>query len=132
MDLSTFLESHQSSELYARAGFRLLSYGDGKARMECPVGAATQNMNGDLHGGLLAMLVDEVGTVALASADREGRPGVTTDLSVAYLNPGRPPRVVAEARTLKVGRTLGVVLVEIVGEDGKLVASGRMTKFMGR
>jgi acyl-coenzyme A thioesterase 13 len=77
------------------------------------------------------LLVDEAGTVALASADREGRPGVTTDLAISYLRPGLPPRVIAEARTLKVGRTLGFVQVDILGEDGALVASGRMTKFMG-
>jgi acyl-coenzyme A thioesterase 13 len=100
--------------------------------MECPVAGPTQNVNGALHGGVIALLVDEAGTVALASADREGRPGVTTDLTISYLRPGRPPSVIAEARTLKVGRTLGTVQVDILGGDGALVASGRMTKFMGR
>jgi acyl-coenzyme A thioesterase PaaI-like protein len=32
---------------------------------------------------------------------------------------------------LKVGRTLGYVQVDVTGGDGKLVAQGRMTKFMG-
>jgi uncharacterized protein (TIGR00369 family) len=128
--LTDFLERHCSNEIYARCGLKLLNYGEGLAEMECPVAGLTLNVNGDLHGGILALLVDEAGTVALASADRGGRPGVTTDLSVAYLNPGRPPRVIAMARALKVGRTLGTVLVDVVGDDGKLVASGRMTKFM--
>ena len=132
VDLTDFLERHRATDIYARSGLRLLSHGDGEARMECPVIPATQNVNGDLHGGLIALLVDEAGTVALASADRDGRPGVTTDLSVSYLNPGRPPRVIAQARTLKIGRTLGTVQVDVLGEDGRLVATGRMTKFMGR
>jgi acyl-coenzyme A thioesterase 13 len=131
-DLTSFLARHEATEVYRQAGFRLLAHGDGAARMECPVGPATQNVNGDLHGGILATLVDEVGTVALASLDREGRPGVTTDLNVSYLSPGRAPRVIAEARALKVGRLLGYVQVDVRGEDGKLVAQGRMTKFMGR
>jgi acyl-coenzyme A thioesterase 13 len=131
-DLAQFLERHRSTEPYARSGLRLLSHGDGQARMECPVSGPTQNVNGSLHGGMIALLVDEAGTVALASADREGRPGVTTDLAISYLAPALPPRVIAEARTLKVGKTLGFVQVDIRGEDGTLVASGRMTKFMGR
>jgi len=131
-DLSQFLARHEATGVYRQAGFRLIDYGDGVARMECPVGPSTQNVNGDLHGGILATLVDEVGTVALASLDREGRPGVTTDLNVSYLSPGRAPRVVAEARALKIGRVLGYVQVDVRGEDGNLVAQGRMTKFMGR
>jgi uncharacterized protein (TIGR00369 family) len=94
------------------------------------VAGPTQNVNGNLHGGVIALLVDEAGTVALASADHQGRPGVTTDLAISYLRPGKPPRVIAEARALKVGRTLGFVQVDILGDDGALVASGRMTKFM--
>lgn len=129
-DLSQFLDLHRATEIYARCGLKLLSHGGGLSRMECPVSGINLNVNGDLHGGLIALLVDEAGTVALASADRSGRPGVTTDLTVSYLSPGRPPRVIAEARALKVGRTLGTVQVDVLGEDGKLVASGRMTKFM--
>jgi acyl-coenzyme A thioesterase 13 len=131
-DLSHFLARHEATDVYRRAAFRLLDHGDGMARMECLVGPATQNVNGDLHGGIVATLVDEVGTVALASLDRQGRPGVTTDLNVSYLSPGRAPWVIAEARALKVGRTLGYVQVDVRGEDGTLVAQGRMTKFMGR
>ncbi|MHB8420390.1 MAG: PaaI family thioesterase [Myxococcales bacterium] len=131
-DLTAFLEEHRSTKLYRFAGFRLVSHGAGEAVMECPVGPETQNVNGDLHGGILALLVDEAGTVALASSDRDGRPGVTTDLNVSYLSPGRPPLVRALAKTLKVGKRLGYVQVDIVGAgDGKLIAQGRMTKFMG-
>ncbi len=130
-DLEKFLLQHRSTPLYQFAGFQLISHGDGEAIMECAVGPSTQNVNGDLHGGILALLVDEAGTVALASRDRDGRPGVTTDLNVSYLSPGRPPAVRAVARALKVGRTLGYVQVDVTGGDGKLVAQGRMTKFMG-
>lgn len=130
-DIEKFLEQHCGTKLYQFAGFRLVSFGNGEAVMECAVVPETQNVNGDLHGGILALLVDEAGTVALACRDRDGRPGVTTDLNVSYLSPGKPPAVRAVARALKVGRTLGYVQVDILGGDGKLVAQGRMTKFMG-
>jgi len=102
-DPAQFLERHRSTQPYARSGLKLLDHGGGRARMECPVDGSTQNINGTLHGGIIALLVDEAGTVALVGADREGRSGVTTDLSISYLTPGKPPRVVAEAQTLKVG-----------------------------
>jgi acyl-coenzyme A thioesterase 13 len=130
LPLEDFLVLHEATPLFKFTGFRLLSYGGGRAEMECPVAGPTQNVNGFLHGGVLALLVDEAGTVALASEDRDGRPGVTTDLNVSYLTPGLPPRVVARARALKVGRTLGYVQVDIFNDDGKLVAQGRMTKYM--
>lgn len=132
MDLEDFLSRHRATALFEFAGFRLLSHGGGLAEMECPVTEKTQNVNGDLHGGILALLIDEAGTVALASKDRLGRPGVTTDLNVTYVAPGRPPWVRAVARALRVGRTLGYVQVDVSDEEGKLVAQGRMTKFMGR
>jgi len=130
-DLARFLEQHRGTKLYRFAGFRLLSHGDGQAVMECPVTPETQNVNGDLHGGILALLVDEAGTVALASRDRDGRPGVTTDLNLTCLTPGKPPHVRAVAKALKVGKRLGYVQVDVLGSDGTLVAQGRMTKFMG-
>jgi acyl-coenzyme A thioesterase 13 len=130
-DIEKFLAQHRGTKLYRFAGFHLVSFGDGEAVMECGVVPETQNVNGDLHGGILALLVDEVGTVALACRDRDGRPGVTTDLNVSYLAPGKPPTVRAVARALKVGRTLGYVQVDVTGGDGRLVAQGRMTKFMG-
>ncbi len=130
-DIEPFLIRHRENSLYRFAGFRLLSHGGGMAEMECPLTEATRNVNGDLHGGILALLVDEAGTVAIASADRDGRPGVTTDLNLSCLAPGRPPAVKAVARALRVGRTLGYVQVDVFGGDGKLIAQGRMTKFMG-
>ncbi len=130
--LDDFLARHRENPLYRFSGFRLLSYGGGRAEVECPVGPSTANVNGDLHGGILALLVDEAGTVALASGDRDGRPGVTTDLNVTYLSPGRPPAVRAVTVALRIGKTLGYVQVDVLGPDEKLVAQGRMTKFMGR
>src|SRR5687767_7981375 len=69
------------------AGKELLSLEGGKARARLPVGEAVQNPNGALHGGAVATLVDVVGTLAIMSADREHRPGVSTDLNVSWLSP---------------------------------------------
>jgi acyl-coenzyme A thioesterase 13 len=114
-------------------GVNIVSYGDGRAHVEMPVAPALLNPNGHLHGGALAMLVDHAGTLAIMTADREGRPGVTTDLNVSYFAPAPGGDVaVADATVLKIGKTLAFVSVDVRrAGDGTLVAQGRMTKFQG-
>jgi acyl-coenzyme A thioesterase 13 len=117
----------------AGLGTRLVSWGDGQARLELEVVPAIQNVNGALHGGAIATLVDHAGTIAILAADREGRAGVSTDLNVTFLAaaPGGST-VTADAQVLKIGRTLAFVTVDVRrAGDGALVAQGRMTKFQG-
>lgn len=114
-------------------GFRIVSYGEGKARAELDCTLAVQNLNGMLHGGATAALIDHVGTVAIMSADRESRPGVTTDLNVTYLAPAATGgKVYADATVLKIGKIMAYVTVDVRrAEDDVLVAQGRMSKYQG-
>jgi acyl-coenzyme A thioesterase 13 len=115
----------------ALTGCEIVRSGEGHATLRLPVGDTLLNMGGSLHGGAVATLVDVSGTIAIITADRQGRPGVTTDLNVSYFAPGKGV-VVAEARVLKVGRTLAFVAVDVTREsDSVLVGQGRMTKFLG-
>jgi acyl-coenzyme A thioesterase 13 len=117
----------------ALCGFRVIQYGEGKAKVELDVTPTVQNPLGFLHGGCIATMVDHVGTIAIMSAHKQGLPGVTTDLNATYLAPAAAgSTVVADAQVLKVGKTLAFVTVDIRrAADGVLVAQGRMTKFMG-
>lgn len=105
----------------------------GTATVSIPVSDAVCNMVGTLHGGAIATLVDVAGTIAIMSQDRDGRPGVTTDLNTSYFSAGRPGEtILAKATALKNGKTLAFVTVDLVeAESGRLLAQGRMTKFMG-
>src|SRR4051812_12811177 len=89
----------------ALAGMELLEAGDGRARVRLLVSEAVQNFNGALHGGAVATLVDDAGTIAIITADRDSRPGVSTDLNVSWFSPAPGGSIViAEATVLKVGR----------------------------
>ena|SRR5437016_1327187 len=114
-------------------GERIVSAENGRARMELPVGPSVLNPGGFLHGGALATLVDSAGTVAIMAApsNPDHKPGVTTDLNISYLAPTREGVVTADARAIKVGRTLAFADVEVRRADGTVVATGRITKFMG-
>jgi acyl-coenzyme A thioesterase 13 len=127
------------AQLFASCGFdkslkglTLVSVEGDVAVAKIEVCEDVSNMLGTLHGGAIATLVDDVGTVAVMSADRDGRPGVTTDLNVSYFRAAQHGMTVTiEGRCLKAGRTLAFVQVDLKDADGKLLAQGRMTKFMG-
>jgi acyl-coenzyme A thioesterase 13 len=117
----------------ALTGLEILESGEGRARARILVVETMQNLFGNLHGGAIATLVDDIGTLAIISADREHRLGVTTDLNVSYFAPGRAgSAILVEGKVLKIGRTLSAVMVDLRREeDGVLIAQGRMTKHMG-
>lgn len=117
----------------ALTGMRVETVGEGRAVVLLDVGDSVLNPVGTLHGGAIATLVDDAGTLAIMSADAEGRSGVTTDLNVSYLAAAPLGTTVrADARALKTGATLAFVEVDVRGADGRLLAQGRMTKFMPR
>lgn len=110
--------------------FRAVEVGGGKASFECDVTEEVKNRMGSLHGGVIATLVDDAGTAAIASADAEGRFGVTTDLNVSYFAAAIEGTVTARAVVLRSGRTMAFVTVDVLDAGGRLLAQGRMTKFM--
>ncbi len=75
-----------------------------------------------IHGGVIAALADIAGDYALAVSLGGGVP--TIDLRIDYLRPAEGD-LLAAARTIKRGRTIGVVDVEIKDVAGRLIAIGR-------
>jgi uncharacterized protein (TIGR00369 family) len=77
------------------------------------------------HGGVLASLIDITAHAALAL--RVGCVVPTVDLRIDFLTVAAAPGVVAEARILRAGRSLGRTDVEVKDGHGVLVACGRGT-----
>lgn len=76
----------------------------------------------------MSTLVDVVGTLALLSKEPT-RAGVSVEMNVSFLAAARDGETVqVEGRLLRVGKKLAFTEVEIRGEDGRLVATGRHTK----
>jgi acyl-coenzyme A thioesterase 13 len=117
----------------ALPGLEVIDAENGRARLRITVTPGVQNLGGNLHGGAIATLVDDAGTIAIMTADKDNRPGVTTDLNVSYFSAGKSGEaIVVDAVVLKTGRTMAYVTVDLRSErDGKHLAQGRMTKFLG-
>jgi uncharacterized protein (TIGR00369 family) len=75
------------------------------------------------HGGVLGVLVDTAGDLAVAMAVGGGVP--TIDMRVDYLRPATGPWLDATATARRVGRTIGVADIEVHDEQGRLCALGR-------
>lgn len=110
-------------------GVELVERGEGYARCRLPVTEKVRGgVAGSVHGGVLSALVDIVTLSAIASVVRPGEQMAgTAELNVSYLRPALGDAVIAEARVLKKGRTLAVVDIDLSGEDGRLVAKGRVS-----
>jgi len=75
------------------------------------------------HGGAIATLIDVAGDFAVALL--VGGPVPTVKMDVDYLRPAMGQWVEASAMVRRKGRTLSTVDMEVVREDGQLVALGR-------
>ena len=78
---------------------------------------------GQWHGGPMAALIDVAGDFALIA--KLGRAIPTIDLRIDYLRPAIETDLIAKARTLRAGRSIGVVDIELLDNGGRIVAAGR-------
>lgn len=81
--------------------------------------------SGQFHGGPIAALIDTAGCFALVMMLGRGVP--TINFRTDYLRPAVNTRLMAMAHVRRVGRTVGVVDVDVVNDAGELVAVGRGT-----
>ncbi|OJJ84848.1 PaaI family thioesterase [Aspergillus glaucus CBS 516.65] len=84
-----------------------------------------------LHGGTIASMVDLGGSLAVASRGLFAT-GVSTDLSVTYLNSGGKigDKILAEVTCDKFGKTLAYTNIKFTNPGGDIVARGSHTKFV--
>jgi uncharacterized protein (TIGR00369 family) len=69
--------------------------------------------NGFFHGGVIAGLADHAGGGAVTTSMPSGRFAVTVNLNVSFLAPAKGQSLVARARAIQVGSTIGVAHVEV-------------------
>ena len=97
---------------------------EGTAKLEVDVDERHLNPAGAVHGGMLATLVDTTMGAAVRSAVDES--AATSQLTVTYLRPGKPGRLVVSARVSKRGESLTVCEAD-VEQDGKTLVHALAT-----
>jgi uncharacterized protein (TIGR00369 family) len=91
--------------------------GDGTSRYEVEVDRRHLNPAGTVHGGFLATLVDTAMGAAVRGHVDDEVP-VTSQLTVTYLRPGGPGRLVVTGRLRKRGASLTICEAD-VEQDGE-------------
>ncbi len=111
----------------ALLGVRFVSWSDGKAELELPIGRDHLNGAFAVHGGVFATMLDNAVTFCAAYAG-EGRPGhrcLTLSLTTSFVGPAAEnDTLTARARLVGGGRKLVFVQGEIFNQDGHRLAHG--------
>jgi uncharacterized protein (TIGR00369 family) len=82
---------------------------------------------GLVHGGVFASLLDASAFWAVYSQAQPDMGMTTVELSINYLAGATSGRLIASGQCLKLGRTIGLGQSQINDENGKLLASGKVT-----
>jgi uncharacterized protein (TIGR00369 family) len=108
-------------------GFELESIARGRAVLRMDVQARHRQMQGVVHGGILAALADTASAIAAYTAVPPGTHIATVELKINYLEAVARGRVKAEARVLRAGRNFVVTECEIFDQRGSLAAKALLT-----
>jgi uncharacterized protein (TIGR00369 family) len=113
--------------LPAYLGIRLLEFGPGRLVAEMPVREELKTPFGNLHGGVMAGLVDHVLGVVAYPLMRRGQWAATTEFKLNYLAAVSEGTLRAESQVVSMTRTTAIVRVEVWnGERLACIAQGTL------
>ena len=111
-----------ASVFHTWAGMEVVAASEGAVTVAMDLGDRHVNLQGLVHGGMLAILADTACGLAIRSAMEPGRLHITTDLDIHYLAPARPGRILGHGTAIRVGRSLAFAEASIEDGDGRLLA----------
>jgi len=125
-----FLHSRMQGTMIEALGMRFLPTDDEYAVAEMPIGPATRQYLGILHGGAsltLAETIAGVGSLHITNYD-ESYAVCGTEVSGSHVAMSATEgKVYGKARLIHAGKGTHVWNVDILGEDGTLISNERVT-----
>lgn len=115
------------SAFHSWMGMELVGASPGRVEMALEVTDHHLNLQGSLHGGVMATLADTATGLAVRSMLPAGRRHVTIQLDVHYLAPGRPGRIIAVGSTVRVGSQIAYAEADIRDGNDRLLARATAT-----
>jgi uncharacterized protein (TIGR00369 family) len=120
-------ERLRGNEFYRWAGIELVDASRGAVEIAFRAGPEHVNLQGLVHGGMLATVADTAMGLAVRTILEPGRRHVTVQLGVEFLSPGRAGRIVARGRSVKIGSQLGFAEADVVDARNRLLARAHST-----
>lgn len=108
-------------------GLELTEVGRGRATLALAIRPELTRMEGIMHGGALASLMDTASAFAVLSLLAPTAQTVTVDLALHFLRPVSRGRISAQAHVLRAGRSFATVSIEATDDAGTLVATALTT-----
>ena len=108
-------------------GFRPTAIDRGAAVFELAAGPQHANPMGTLHGGIICDVADAAMGTAYASMLDDEETFTTLEMKINFLRPFWNGTLVATARVVKAGRTIGLAECDVTDGDGRLVARAMST-----
>src|SRR5215213_8979869 len=91
------------------------------------IGQELLQLQGVLHGGAMASLIDTAVAMAIVSVSEPEDRFTTVELKINYLAAVRDGRVTADARIIRDGRRIIVAECDAFDSNGRLAAKGLLT-----
>ena len=120
------LERIRKIPIFETLGFEVGELGEGFCRATVPYARKYDGVFESFHGGLLMTIADSVACFAVMTRTGPDEPMTTTDMNIRFLAPCRTD-VTAEARIIKLGRTLCPLAVDLFDAGGVRVAVAQVT-----
>lgn len=106
-------------------GLEIIHIEEGYAKAKLEIAPMHMNPYQTLHGGVLYTMADVAGGSAALS---HNRPVFTVDSQFHFLNAGRNVTCLyGEGKTVKAGKQLIVVEIDVTDQDGTLLCKGTFT-----
>jgi len=129
MPLEGFSPGVTQSEIGKLIGRKLILMENGLSEGAFDMGETWLNMQGILHGGAFATMLDTACGVAIRSLlDMEKYRGhATLELKTSYLQAGKPGKYIAKGKVLRMGRSVAYSEASLFDADGALVSKASAT-----
>ena len=108
-------------------GIEFVSAARGTATFRLAPREELSRMEGIMHGGAIASLLDTAAAFAVHTLLGPSGRTVTVDLTIHYLRPVTGGEIQARARVLREGRRLVILSIEATEPDGTLAATATTT-----
>ena len=108
--------------------YNVIKVEEGYCELEGIISETSYNNMNIVHGGYIFGLADTAaGIAALSNVFGSDVNIVTVDANINYFKPAKGERLVAKAKTIKPGKTISVIEVEIYNDNNDIVAKSSMT-----
>jgi uncharacterized protein (TIGR00369 family) len=108
-------------------GFSPVEVSEGYAAFQLLTDEKHTNPMGTLHGGILGVLADSAMGSAYMTLLADGETFTTVEMKINYFKPVWKTRLVATAKVVKKGRTIGYVECDVHDEQQNLIARASST-----